>query len=231
VRSGRLLRAATDLQQTERTVALFKRLVGAILIVCLMPQLTGCTLHATRLVPLTELYPEEVGTPPDGAERRFVGVTTADGNSRVFDSVPPPRVTQDTVFASVGGHDWVVAREAVSQVWVAGPVGRARQVNTSDVGSALAQPWPTRSSPVGVIMRAGDQVEFDRGAAVHFARDSVFASVHGAPFRIALNDVQRVAVVRAATPLLVAYGLVGIAVGVGLMAFLLRGGVGAVPRF
>jgi hypothetical protein len=213
-------------------MVLFKRLVGAILIVSLMPQLTGCALHATRLVPLTELYPEEVGTPPDGAERRFVGVTTADGNSRVFDSVPAPRVTQDTVFASVGGHDCVVAREAVSQVWVAGPVGRPRQINTSDVGSALAQPWPTRSSPVGVITRAGDQVVFDRGATVHFARDTVFASVHGVPFQIALKDVRRVAVDRVGpTPLVVGYGLVGIAVFGGLIAYLLRGGVGAGPRF
>ncbi len=76
---------------------LLRRSVAAILIATLMPQLTGCTLHATRRVPLAQLHPEELGRAPEPPERRFAGVTAGGGMVLMFDTVPE-QVTHDTVY-------------------------------------------------------------------------------------------------------------------------------------
>ncbi len=87
-------------------------------------------------------------------------------------------------------------------------------MSTSDIGAALTAPWPIKSSPVGVTTRSSTVVAFDRSAAAYITGDTVYASVHGAPYRIPLADVQRVSVVRVdkAMSLLVTVGLVGIVV-------------------
>jgi hypothetical protein len=202
-------------------MVLFKRLVGAILIASVMPQLTGCTLHATRLVPLTELYPEELGAAPDRSERGVIGVTTSDGSALMFDSVPTPRVLDDTVFGQVGGDRWKIPLSNTSQVWVKGPVGHARAVKPADLWSALAGPRAAESPLVGVTTRSGEEIAFDHRAAAYIAHDTVYAWARGAPTRIALADVQRLAVVRE-------WGgggeLVAIWLGLGAVAFVLGGG-------
>jgi hypothetical protein len=179
----------------ECAMAFRGRSVVAILVVCLMPQFAACTITSTRRVPLGQLAPEELGAPPDVSQRRFVGVTVAGGAQFTFDSAAPISVTPTLVSVLVKGTTYLIPRRTITRVWVAGPVGRARAVPTSSVDSALTAPWPATRSPVGVTLRSGDVVPFDGGSAA-FTRDTVYATVRRVPVRIAVSEVQRVAVVR-----------------------------------
>lgn len=195
-------------------MAQFKRPIAVILLCSLQLQLAGCTIRTVQRVPLAGLYPDELGGSPETSQRRVAGVTLSDQWVLMFDSVPAVRVARDTVYGNVDGVPHAIPRGRVARVWVAGPVGRAREINSSDFDSALLQTWAQGSGPVGLTTRDGVRVAFDRDAPAYIAGDRLFAWARGAPYAIALADVKRVAVSRVNRPvsLLVTLGVVGVIV-------------------
>jgi hypothetical protein len=154
-------------------------------------------VHTTRHVPLAQLGPEERGWLGDSASR-ITGVTTRSGIALNFDSLPAAREVNGSVRANVGGRPHAVPRADIDKVWVARPGHRPVSVGTSDLTTALRQAPFGEERIGGVTTQTGDVWQFDPGASVYVARDSLFAEVAGgnAPYRIALADVQNVWVVR-----------------------------------
>jgi hypothetical protein len=170
---------------------------ATIVLTAAIPQLTGCIVHTTWQVPLAQLGPDERSWLGDSASR-ITGVTTRSGVALAFDSLPAAREVNGTVQANVGGRPHAVPRAEIDKVWVARPGHRPVPVGTSDLATALRQAPFGEERIGGVTTQTGDVWQFDPGASVYVARDSLFAEVAGgeAPYRIALADVQNVWVVR-----------------------------------
>jgi hypothetical protein len=170
-----------------------KRPIAVFLIITTVPQLSGCTVRTTQQVPPAELRPEELGGP---GSPRLVGVTLVGGVRVTFDSLPAPSASGDMVYASVNGAPYLVERRKVLAMWVARPGQLPVEVRTSDIVQALTTYPGAHERIVGVTSVKGVAIEFDRGAPAYAARDTVFGTVHGAPYQIAVSDVQRIWVSR-----------------------------------
>jgi len=155
----------------------------------------GCTItvRTTRRVAPANLRPEERGNP---GEPLLGGVTTHGQQILMFDG--PPRVTPDTVYASVGGVEHRIPRNLIQRMWVRRPGERPVAVNTSDPDRAIA--FGSRHI-VGAVTKSGEVVEFDRAAPAMAPGDTLFATARGAPYRVPLADLRWIKVRRPSAPL------------------------------
>jgi len=195
---------------------MLQRPVAAILLVTMIPQLSGCAVHTTRGVPLASLRPEErhwldAGDSSVLRELRIAGVTALGGSPMMFDTMPAPWESQDSVFANVGGRPAAIPRSVIEEVWVVRRGNRPVSVGTSDLARALEavfSPGPI----AGLTSRTGERMMFDRRTPIYITRDTLHAAVRGHPYALALNDVERMWVVRT-DPGLSVLASVGLVVG------------------
>jgi hypothetical protein len=89
---------------------MMKRAVSIVLIVVLLPQFTGCTVHQTERV-----EPAELEQP---ITEKIVGVTTVAGEEVVFDTAYVATVGNDTIYAVVAGLRRSFAMDEVRHVWL-----------------------------------------------------------------------------------------------------------------
>lgn len=94
---------------------MFKRAVSAVLILVLVPQLTGCT--SVKSVNLTDVEP---------GSAEVYGVITVDGQQVDFDE-PTTDIRNDSIYATVDHRPYAIALDDVQQL----------RLKRSDTGEAI----------------------------------------------------------------------------------------------
>ncbi len=93
---------------------MFNRAISVVLLLALLPQLTGCSVRRTDRVPVEEVEPP--------VTEEIAGVTTNAAREVEFDraerSRPRARISNDTIYASVDGQPFSIAMDEVSHVWL-----------------------------------------------------------------------------------------------------------------
>ncbi len=153
-------------------------MIASILIITTLPELGGCaiTVRTLQRVPPEDLRPEEIG-----GRARVVGVTTAGGRRLTFDSLAS-RQTPDTLYAWLNATPLAVGRRSVVRLWVARSAEDPAPVEAANLKAALAGAPPIE----GVTTVDGDSARFDRDGNAYVARDTLFATVAGRPYRLAV---------------------------------------------
>ena len=170
---------------------MLKRPLALLLLFTTVPQLGGCAIHQTVGVRLSELTPEERGSP---GEPRIVGVVYGGGQRLVVDSQPPAVLSHDTLHAWAGGGEHRIPRGLVQSLLVTrydrAPVS-VGGADPSKAADAVLGPHVQVVQPLG-----GAEVRFDRGRAVWYSSDTLHGVVRGAPYRIASDSIRTVRLVR-----------------------------------
>lgn len=93
---------------------MFYRAVSVVLLLALLPQVTGCTVRRTDRVQVDELEPP--------VTEEIAGVTTKAAREVEFDraerSRPRARISNDTIYATVDGQPFSIAMDEISHVWL-----------------------------------------------------------------------------------------------------------------
>jgi hypothetical protein len=194
---------------------MIRRWVGVALVAVAAPGLAGCaiTMHRAPLLSLSAPRPAERGS---RGEPQLVGVGVTGGRRLGFDSVPAPRRSGDSVYASVAGAPFIVTWRLVREIAMAGPAGTGLWVKTRDVRRARDEVMKQRF--VGLRTREGGDVSFDRGTLRYVAADTAYGTVAGAPYRIPVSQVEGFRVVRTDVPMSVVASVLatGVLIGIGV---------------
>jgi len=166
------------------------RPIALVLLLITIPQLNGCVIYRQSSIWPGDLRPEEYGAPA----LELKGVTEYDGQSLVFDSVPPPLFERDTVFASREGVPYRIPRSTILALLVAPRRGAPRLVNTSSMDEAADSVLGRRI--LGVTLRDGTRVPLDRDQALFVHGDTIYGDVNGVTHPLPLAEVDRVLVRR-----------------------------------
>lgn len=131
---------------------MFRRAVSAVLIVVLLPQLTGCTSHYTTDQPLAEVE--------DPTEEEIIGVTTIEGASVEFDreDVPISLIEGDSLYAHVDGEPYVIALTDVSHLRLR-RVDKAASVFAT-IGAVLGVALLVLAVAAGIALATKDSCPF-----------------------------------------------------------------------
>jgi hypothetical protein len=170
-----------------------KRPIALMLLLITIPQLNACAFYRQSSIRSGDLRPEDRGAPA----LELKGVTVTDGQSFIFDSVPPPRFERDTVFASREGVPYRIPRPTIQELLVARHRGAARSVSASSLDEAADSVLGRRI--FGVTLRGGERLTLDRDEALVVHGDTIYGTVNGQARRIPLAEVDRVLVRRVDT--------------------------------
>jgi hypothetical protein len=157
---------------------------AAVFLFAMCSQLTGCVVRTNTMVRPSDLRPEERGAPA----LRVAGVTLEGGQSYLFDTIPAPRLTSDTLYANRDGVPLAIPRQTIRDLIVVLPGGSLQPVATSNPDGAADSILGRRI--VSVTTRDGAEVRFDRAMAVYVQGDTVYGSVGGASRRIPFADAK-----------------------------------------
>ena len=201
------------------------RRASVIVLVAALTTQVACTIRTTQRVRLTALRPEERGAI---GPLRVAGVTYRNGSTVMFDSLL--RAAPETLYAMEADGEHQIPRRLIAQLWVRRAGEMPVAARSSDPARAVALA-PLKQRIVGVVTTAGAVVEFDGASPVSAPGDTLFATARGAPYRVALADVDWMRVRRtdAGLSVLATTGLVLVAipaVAVGLLALACSGGSG-----